>query len=106
MKNQKEKRKQIWRKDVKKKKNKEMRGTWQSLAFPNVEGLEIPPEPGLERLYQEVLGRGKTTIPASFRSPSKQPAALSPEYHPASYDMGLITKGFSGCLSIPKQNSK
>lgn len=26
----------------KEKKNKEMRGTWQSLAFPNVEGLEIP----------------------------------------------------------------
>lgn len=52
------------------------------------------------------LPRGKTTIPASFRSPSKQPGALSPEYHPASYDVGLITKGFSECLSIPKQNSK
>lgn len=51
-------------------------------------------------------GEGEDHYPSLLQISFKEPGALSPEYNPASYDVGLIAKGFSGCLSIPKQNSK
>lgn len=105
MKNQKEKRKQIWRKDIKKKKQRNERDKTE-LGFSKCERPRDSSRARPGEALPRSPGEGEDHYPSLLQISFKEPGALSPEYNPASYDVGLIAKGFSGCLSIPKQNSK